>query len=242
MASRRVIDAVVEQLATDPGYGSGRKVHPQGLRPEEAGAVMADLYVAHADAARRLPMAALDLGRVIACKRGCNACCHELVLVNEAEAFLLAEALLEPGAEAALARFEARTPGWQEVVGEVAARAAAAHADGDRVRYLAARHEHQQAQLLCPLNQDGDCALYGARPLACREGWVVDTAERCGPQPDDAPPPQRVSYPGYESFLAMARRVQIGLQGTLGRPPLALSPLPTAVAAALAQLRAGQGP
>jgi len=203
----------------------------------EAADVIADLYVAHQDAVRRLPVVAEELGHEIACQRGCHECCYELVLVTAAEAHVMALELLRPENAVLLERFEAQADDWLDASEARAQRACVALAAADWPTYLEKRREHHRARQLCPLNQDGECTLYDARPLRCRSAWVVDSADRCGP--DVEPRPQLVSYPAYEQFLAMTRRLSSGLQEAVGRPGERRQSLPYAVCEELARLRAG---
>ncbi|WP_374446896.1 YkgJ family cysteine cluster protein [Stella sp.] len=95
----------------------------------------------------------------VACRAGCNYCCHQVVSARAAEIFLLARAI------AALP--EDRR---QALTGRI--RAAAAATAGMAVA------ERHRRNLPCPVLEDGRCALYAERPLACRAFASTD-AEAC---------------------------------------------------------------
>src|SRR5262245_8155700 len=63
--------------------------------------------------------AAAERNIVIACKRGCNACCTAPVLVGEHEVISVAEWLKQPENAAVLARYRAAYPGWRAALGPV---------------------------------------------------------------------------------------------------------------------------
>ncbi|BBK40594.1 hypothetical protein STVA_06140 [Allostella vacuolata] len=85
----------------------------------------------------------------VACRAGCNYCCHQVVSARAAEIFLLARAVRALPPDAA---------------GPMAARIRAA-AETTRDMAVAERHRRN---LPCPILEDGRCRLYADRPLACR--------------------------------------------------------------------------
>ncbi len=125
-------------------------------------------YLTAPRAETRAPYAARALHRAfevmapkepVACRTGCNYCCHQVVSARAAEIFLLARAIRALPAPAA-ARLTAR-------VGE-----AAAATSGMKVA------ERHRRNLACPLLEDGRCSLYADRPLACRAFASTDV-EAC---------------------------------------------------------------
>ena len=96
----------------------------------------------------------------VACKPGCDDCCHALFDLSPVEAFALATAFL------ALPRNQRR---------EALRRAKKAADEFDKVlkTALALAEEERlgvfsRARVACPLLQKGRCLLYGDRPLTCR--------------------------------------------------------------------------
>ncbi|OOG55650.1 YkgJ family cysteine cluster protein [Rhodanobacter sp. C03] len=124
-------------------------------------------------------------GNPISCRKGCGACCRQLVPIAPAEAHRLrqvVDAMPEPRRSEVLARFEA-------------ARAKLA-ASGmlERLRAPARMDETSRRQLgidyfrngvACPFLEQESCSIYAERPLACREYLVTSPTEHCAqPTPD----------------------------------------------------------
>lgn len=85
----------------------------------------------------------------VACRAGCNYCCHQVVSARATEIFLLARTIRAlPAAVAARLTERVAT--------------AAATAQGMTVA------ERHRRNLPCPLLEDGRCSVYADRPLACR--------------------------------------------------------------------------
>lgn len=86
-------------------------------------------------------------GRMIACRRGCNHCCHQLVAAAPLEVLIIAR----------------RVAAWP------------AERREDLVRRLeaiacipATEEERTSRKLPCPLLENGECAVYDRRPGNCR--------------------------------------------------------------------------
>jgi len=98
--------------------------------------------------------------RPLACREGCDYCCHMRVVVTEVEAVALASYIL-----GSLTKSELRTL-------------------SERITATAARtrgmtdEEWGAARVPCPLLVDGRCSAYAARPLECR-GYNSEDAEAC---------------------------------------------------------------
>lgn len=150
---------------------------PRQLLPLLRGLTHALVDVAVADAAHA--------GASVSCRKGCGACCRQLVPIAPAEAHAIAalvDAMPEPQRAQVRARF--------------AAAAAALAADGllDRLRAPARMGEAQRRRLgleyfrrgvPCPFLVDESCSIHPERPLACREYLVVSPAAHCAdPVPD----------------------------------------------------------
>jgi Fe-S-cluster containining protein len=130
------------------------------------------LLHAEADGALEAAFAAAEAraGRPYACRAGCSACCHQLVLCTAPEALLIAHALRATLTAGALAATLAR----------LGAQAAAA-AGLDSLGY-------SRARIPCAfLDAGGACSIYAVRPLACRalKSFSVSSCERVPASPAD---------------------------------------------------------
>ena len=115
---------------------------------------------------------AAEAGKAVSCRKGCGACCRQLVPISrtEGEALLaLVEAMPKERRKAVRARF-------------AAAEAAITQAG------LAERGERSDRELSvayfalgvpCPFLEDESCSIHPERPLVCREYLVTSPAELC---------------------------------------------------------------
>jgi Fe-S-cluster containining protein len=118
-------------------------------------------------------------GRQVTCRKGCDACCRQMVPIAPEEAWALAAYLdgLPAGTSAPfLERFD---------------RAAESLEEQGLLEPLRRRHElsaaqlesldraYFKAQVACPLLEDGACRIHGVRPLVCREYLVTNPAACC---------------------------------------------------------------
>jgi Fe-S-cluster containining protein len=119
-------------------------------------------------------------GAVVSCRKGCGACCRQVVPVSQTEARHLrrvVEQMPEPRRSAVISRFaEARArleaSGLLERL-----RWPVSLGDPER-QTLAVDYFHQQ--IACPFLEDESCSIYADRPLVCREYLVTTPAENCG--------------------------------------------------------------
>lgn len=120
--------------------------------------------------------AAARKGRSLACGPGCDACCRQPIPVTPLE-FLLMRAWLRFRAPAdSRARLEAQLP-------------------------TRLRDEPSPLRRPCPFLLEGGCAVYVARPLACRRYLVLD--RRCAPGEDcSASRPEDLLVPARHALYA----------------------------------------
>jgi Fe-S-cluster containining protein len=104
-------------------------------------------------------LARAEHGRV-ACKAGCDHCCHQSVGVTAPEALAIAAHLRQASAPELLAVVKVRLAERLE-----------------RTRGLSA-DERFSPELPCPFLQQGSCSIYDVRPLVCRGMNSLD-AEEC---------------------------------------------------------------
>lgn len=118
-------------------------------------------------------------GKSISCRKGCGACCRQLVPVSQAEARALAAlvaAMPEPRRDEIHRRFDAalQTLHAGGVVTEIdAARDDTSGAAKD----LGIRYFHQG--VACPFLEDEACSIHPDRPLSCRQYLVTSPAANC---------------------------------------------------------------
>ena len=115
---------------------------------------------------------AAEAGKTISCRKGCGACCRQLVPVSRTEGERLlqvVEAMPSEGREALLAKFAAA-----ETAIEVA---------GLKERQGRSDRELSTAYFAlgvpCPFLEDESCSIHPERPLVCREYLVTSPAALC---------------------------------------------------------------
>jgi Fe-S-cluster containining protein len=125
---------------------------------------------------------AAEAGQAISCRKGCGACCRQLVPISrtEGEALqALVDAMPKERRKAVRARFaeaEARitTAGLAEPAGR-----------SDREMSLA----YFALRLACPFLEEESCSIHPDRPLVCREYLVTSPAALCaGPAQEGVTP------------------------------------------------------
>lgn len=121
-------------------------------------------------------------GKSISCRKGCGACCRQLVPVSRTEGERLL-ALVETMADERRERLEARF-----AAAEAALEGAGLMERGqktDREMSLAYFALH----LPCPFLEEESCSIHPDRPLVCREYLVTSPAELCaGPAQEGVTP------------------------------------------------------
>ncbi len=119
-------------------------------------------------------------GKTISCKKGCGACCRQLVPISEVEAQYLTELVAEMPPE----RRERVETRFRQAGEEMERR-------GMRERLLGftgltAPDERRQlvvdyfaCGVACPFLEQESCSIHPHRPLICREYTVTSPPERC---------------------------------------------------------------
>jgi Fe-S-cluster containining protein len=121
-------------------------------------------------------------GRAISCRKGCGACCRQLVPVSRTEGerlLQLVDALPAERREALLARFAAA---------EAAIEGAGLKDRGGRTdRELSTAYF--ALGMPCPFLEEESCSIHPERPLVCREYLVTSPAALCaGPVQEGVTP------------------------------------------------------
>lgn len=116
-------------------------------------------------------------GGSVSCRRGCDACCHQLASVSDIEAHAIGAVIAampeEPRARL-MARFEDAARILDERFGPGGLDAAVMDEDRHEVALA-----YFKLRLPCPFLEDSSCAIYEERPLICREYMVSTPAENC---------------------------------------------------------------
>jgi len=122
--------------------------------------IMAELDELRARADASFARVAAEHPQAVACRPGCDDCCHALFDLSPAEALSLALGFLELPRQA---RREILRRGEKAAqLFDQAMAAALAQTGEERLRVLSA------ARAPCPLLDQGRCLLYERRPLTCR--------------------------------------------------------------------------
>jgi Fe-S-cluster containining protein len=119
-----------------------------------------------------------EQGRAISCKKGCGACCRQMVPIAPSEARRLrdlVDELPEPRRSEVRQRFAAARArlaqaGMLERL--VDPRLITQTSEGLAIEYF-------KQGITCPFLEDESCTIHGERPLACREYLVTSPAEHC---------------------------------------------------------------
>jgi Fe-S-cluster containining protein len=140
---------------------------------------------------------AREEGLQVSCKKGCGACCRQLVPISEADARRLSEVvneMPEPERSDVIARFEmakqrVREAGLLEKL-----------QSPDQITeqdYKSVGLEYFHLGAACPFLLEESCSIHSERPLVCREYLVVSTPENCTRQTGN--PVEVLNMPGQVS-------------------------------------------
>jgi Fe-S-cluster containining protein len=113
-----------------------------------------------------------EMGKVISCRKGCGACCRQLVPVSRTEGerlLQLVEAMPADRRDALRTRFAAAEAAIAE--------AGLADRKGRSDRELSAAYF--ALGVPCPFLEEESCSIHPERPLVCREYLVTSPAELC---------------------------------------------------------------
>jgi Fe-S-cluster containining protein len=128
---------------------------------------------------------AAEAGKTVSCKKGCGACCRQVVPVSPSEARAIAR-LVEEQPEPRRSELRARFAEAMRRMDEAGL--------GDRLRRLAQLDESEfrpfavdyfAQRVACPFLEDESCSIHADRPMGCREFLATTPAENCSlPTPD----------------------------------------------------------
>jgi Fe-S-cluster containining protein len=210
------LNKLVQELAVDPRYATGERRFPRRVTLRDAATIASGLQgeVDAGVAAREAALAAR--GAVLACKRGCNGCCEEPIMIFRPEAAEVVRWLTLPDNAAVRDAFLAAYLAWKERVGDTPARLSTLFAAGESAPYVAAHVEAWSLGVLCAFNHGGDCTIYPVRPINCRVGHALDTSEHChGAAPE---PATRATFVPLDQFVARTRKLLAAAHHAVGGP------------------------
>ena len=127
-------------------------------------------------------VAAAEAGKSISCRKGCGACCRQLVPVSRTEGERLL-ALIETMADERRERLRERFATAEAAIEDAGLADRAGRSDRElSLAYFA-------LAIPCPFLEEESCSIHPDRPLVCREYLVTSPAELCaGPAQDGVTP------------------------------------------------------
>jgi len=128
---------------------------------------------------------AAEAGQAVSCRKGCGACCRQLVPVSRTEGerlLQLVEAMPAERRQALSARFAAAEAAID--------RAGLKERSGRSDRELST--SYFALGVPCPFLEDESCSIHPERPLVCREYLVTSPAELCAGEQQDGVTPVAV--------------------------------------------------
>jgi len=129
---------------------------------------------------------AAEMGKAISCRKGCGACCRQLVPVSRTEGerlLQIVEAMPAERREALKARFAAAETAIDAA--GLADRRGLNNGRSDRDLSTA----YFALGVPCPFLEEESCSIHPERPLVCREYLVTSPAELCaGPAQEGVTP------------------------------------------------------
>lgn len=121
------------------------------------------------------------IGREVSCRKGCGACCRQLVPVSPPEAAMIAE-MVETMAEPDRSRYMERFAKIEETLAETELKEKIDHLmDPELTKddHAKIADEYFRLQIPCPFLEEESCSIYENRPSICREYLVSSPPEMC---------------------------------------------------------------
>lgn len=119
------------------------------------------------------------MGKTISCRKGCGACCRQLVPISrtEGEALLAVVETLPPEHRAAVVRRFGEASATLAKAGLRDMLLAPAKRSGKTNREISLAYF--ALRIACPFLEDESCSIHEDRPLVCREYLVTSPPELC---------------------------------------------------------------
>lgn len=198
------LDQLIGELASNPGYATGDARFPRRVSLDEATRIAGKLQDEVDRGVEQRAAMIAGQGWELACRRGCNSCCEEPIMVYRPEAARVARWLDRPENAEARAAFRAAYPAWRDRQGDTPARLSATFANHPD-RYVEAHKAAWAKRILCAFNVDGACSIYPVRPINCRTAHALDTSEHC--RGGATQPAHRVTFVPLDQFVARTRKL-----------------------------------
>ena len=122
---------------------------------------------------------AAQQGRTVSCKKGCGACCRQLVPISEVEARQIRDLVAgfdEPRRSHVLARFAEARRRLEEsgLLDKLLARA-----EWNEAVFMEIGMAYFHQGIACPFLEEESCSIHLDRPVTCREYLVTSPAANC---------------------------------------------------------------
>lgn len=150
----------IEKAFYHDGFQLGMKASESGVTPEKLSSALKEMYAAIESMNSSLQEFARQQGQQIACKKGCQWCCHQPVFAMDYELDFLKRYIGQHFTPAQQTQIKTKANKKNEAL---------KHLRGDDL--LNAKHP-------CPLLEKGICTAYAARPVACRI-YLSSDVESC---------------------------------------------------------------
>jgi len=124
-------------------------------------------------------------GKSISCKKGCGACCRQLVPISEVEARRIRD-LVAGLPEPRRSEIHARFADARRRLSDAGLLNRLLHPEEwTPAAYASLAAHYFQGKLACPFLDEESCSIHPDRPLTCREYLVTSPAENCAqPTPE----------------------------------------------------------
>jgi Fe-S-cluster containining protein len=165
------------QLSVGDWQFAGKMTVPSGRTPLR---VLLPVVQSLADGLVEMAVRTVEgRGEAVSCKKGCGACCRQLVPISEVEARqigALVEAMPEPRRSEIRTRFAEARRRLQEsgMLDKLQQRGAWAD---EAVQQIGLDYFH--LGIPCPFLEEESCSIHPDRPITCREYLVTSPAENC---------------------------------------------------------------
>jgi Fe-S-cluster containining protein len=163
-------------------------------------------------------------GHRITCKKGCGACCRQLVPISALEArelVKLVERMPEPRRSEIKARFAAARRRLESELPDLMPQLLHPQ-DFPPAAVRGLEERYFPLGIACPFLEDESCSIHGDRPIACREYLVVTPVEYCAGS--DGTKVRAVTPPGGPIYAGIAASERTPGGNRVGWVHLVLAP------------------